>query len=241
MATAIKVLRSKRAPKIITTNYSENFTNHINRNGRPRKDFEKISDVQLKKCIEEKIKLLKSYKNRLNYIVSYNTFNCFVTLRGINKTSMKKFLDRIRKADKGLKYLSLASWSQSLDLHYHILLYTNLTRNDLKKKTKDIKDFDIQSICSIDKLLRYFKKNVNFDTIHILQQDSSNNDELRTKQIEILKYGKTINVSTNIEKQQVIRNPSNEELTFIRRNKLVEEFCYKRINSNVKVERYLII
>lgn len=72
MATAIKVLRNKRAPKIITTNYSQDFINHINRNGRPIKDFEKISDVQLKKCIEEKIKLLKSYKNRLDYIVSYN-------------------------------------------------------------------------------------------------------------------------------------------------------------------------
>lgn len=100
MATAIKVLQSKRAPKIITINYSEDFTNHINRNGRPVKDLEKISDVQLKKYMEQKIKLLKSYKNSLDYIVSYNTFNFFVTLKGINKTSMKKFLDRIRKADK---------------------------------------------------------------------------------------------------------------------------------------------
>lgn len=82
-----------------------------------------------------------------------------MTLRGINKTSMKKFLDRIRKADKNLKYLSLASWSQSLDLHYHILLYTNLTRNDLKKKMRDIKDYNIQSIYSIKTLLNYFNKN----------------------------------------------------------------------------------
>ena len=94
-------------------------------------------------------------------------------------------------------------------MHYHILFYTNLSYKDLQKKMKDIVDYKIESIYYQKGLLRYFKKNINYDIIYILKQDSKNNSELREKQIEILKY------------------------------KFSGSFDYKVLGSNVSVEQYI--
>lgn len=146
MAIAQKIIESGNKINIIETTYNNSFKGIINRNGRPKRNFELISDDVLKKCKYEKIHSLKKYNRKLNFIINNNKFNYFITIRGINSKSLKKFLGRVRKSDKELKYLTLASWSKNLDMHYHILFYTNLSYEDLQKKMKDIVDYKIESI-----------------------------------------------------------------------------------------------
>ena len=240
MAIAQKIIESGNRINIIEKTYNNSFKGIINRNGRPKRNFELISDDVLKKCKYEKIHSLKKYNRKLNFIINNNKFNYFITIRGINSKSLKKFLGRVRKSDKELKYLTLASWSKNLDMHYHILFYTNLSYEDLQKKMKDIVDYKIESIYYQKGLLRYFKKNINYDIIYILKQDSKNNSELREKQIEILKYGKLMNINKKVNTKVEIKNPTHEQLNYIRNNyKFSGSFDYKVLGSNVSVEQYI--
>ena len=121
MPIAQKIIESSNKIDIIKTTYSDSFKGNINRKGRPKRNFELMSDAALKKCKYEKINLLKKYNRKLDFIISHNRFNYFITIRGINSEALKKFLGRIRKSDNELKYLTLASWSKNLNMHYHIL------------------------------------------------------------------------------------------------------------------------
>lgn len=242
MPVASKLIQRGNVIDIITTTYSEEFNEHINRKGRPTRDFTTISPTAFRKCRYEKIKLLKKYNRQLDYIGAYNKFNYFITIRGINKLSSKKFLDRVRKADKGFKYLTLTSWSKTLELHYHMMIYTKLSYNGLEKRMRKIVDYKIDEIYDQHGLIKYFKKNINYDIIHILKQDDNSNDsELMDKQIEILKYGKIINVSNNVDKRKEIKSPSNKQLQRLREeNILIERFGYKMRSSKVEIEKFLI-
>lgn len=185
--------------------------------------------------------MLKKYNRKLDFIINHNKFNYFITIRGINSESLKKFLDRVRKSDKELRYLTLASWSKNLNMHYHILFYTKLSYEELERKVKNIIDYKIIDIYYQRGLLKYFKKNINYDTIYILKQNSEKNSELRDKQIEILKYGKLININKKVNKEIEIRKPSIEQINQIKENnKLITSFNYKLLSSNVNVKRYII-
>ena len=241
MATAQKIIKSNNRIDVIETTYNNSFKNVINRNGRPKRDFELMSDTAFKKCKYEKINLLKKYNRKLDFIINHNRFNYFITIRGINSESLKKFLDRVRKNDKELRYLTLASWSKNLNMHYHILFYTKLSYEELERKMKNIIDYKIIDIYYQRGLLKYFKKNINYDTIYILKQNSEKNSELRDKQIEILKYGKLININKKVNKEIEIRKPSIEQINQIKKNnKLITSFNYKLLSSNVNVKRYII-
>ena len=67
MATAQKIIKSNNRIDVIETTYNNSFKNVINRNGRPKRDFELMSDTAFKKCKYE-----KCIKNKLLYkIYSY--------------------------------------------------------------------------------------------------------------------------------------------------------------------------
>ena len=70
----------------ITVKYPASFLKNINKRGRVKKEHENLNKVE---------------------------FNYFLTIRGINKSSFKKILDRLRKADKSLQYVCLLYTSPS--------------------------------------------------------------------------------------------------------------------------------
>jgi hypothetical protein len=238
MATSKKIIFiDNNKIDIVTTNYNKDFINNINRQGRKKHDYELLSDEQLKRCINQKIKTLKQYNNKLNYIRDNNSFNVFITIRGINRLGLKRFIDRTRKADKNLAYVTLASWSIKMDLHYHIILNTSLSKKELEDKLKNI-DAKIEIIYNQKKLLKYFKKNLNYDTIHILKQ--INNKELRSKQVEILNYSKILCYSRNIKhKPKIIKNPSQKQLQEVYNNATyLETIEYKNIDSTIQIDKF---
>lgn len=210
---------------------------NINRQGRTKRDYELISDYQFKKCLNQKIATLKSYNKTIDYIKNNNEFNVFLTVRGINKATLKRLLDRVRKQDSELKYLTLACWSSDLDLHYHILLNTFLDKEQLQSKLKEI-DNNIQAIYYSKKLYRYIKKNLNYDTIYILKQ--VNNKDLKDKQIEILSYAKILSYSKNVQyKPTIIKEPTQEQLQEVYNNSTyLETIEYNKIDSQVQIDKF---
>lgn len=238
MATSTKIVKDNNKIDIIKTTYSNDFINNINRDGRKKRDYELISDEQFKKCLNQKIATLKAYNKTIDYIKNNNKFNVFLTVRSINKLGLKRLLDRIRKQDGDLKYLTLACWSSELDLHYHILLNTSLNKEQLQSKLKNI-DENIQYIYS-KKLYRYIKKNLNYDTIHILRQ--VDNKELRDKQIEILSYAKILSYSKNVKyKPKEIKNPSQEQLLEIyntEKYEYDETIEYDKLDSSITIDKF---
>lgn len=237
MAVSKKIVIDKNKIDVITTNYNKNFINNINRKGRKKHNYELLSDEELKKCINQKIKTLKKHNKTLDYIRDNNEFNIFLTIRGANKSALKKLLDRIRKFDPGLGYVTLASWSMEMDLHYHILLNTLLSKEQLQGKLKNL-DGNIQDIHHCKKLYKYFKKNLNYDTIHVLKQ--VDNKELRDKQIEILEYSKILSWSENIKYKPIeIKNPSQEQLQDIYNNKTyLETIEYENLDSKIQIDKF---
>lgn len=198
-----------------------------------------LSDEQFKKCLNQKIKTLKDYNKKLNYIKENNEFNVFLTIRGINKQALKKLLDRIRKADPKLSYVTLASWSIEIDLHYHILLNTSLSQEQLENKAKEL-DSNIQGIYDSKNLYRYFKKNLNYDTLYILRQ--VDNKELKYKQIEILEYSKILSYSKDVKYKPItIKNPSQEQLQEIYNNsEYIETIEYENLDSKIQIDKFAI-
>lgn len=238
MATSIKIIKDNNKIDIITTEYNKDFTNHINRKGRNKHNFELIDDNQFKKCVYEKITRLKTYNKTLNYIKENNEFNYFLTIRGINKIALKKLIDRLKKADKDLSFVSLASWSISMDLHYHILLNISISETSIKRKLKDI-NYDLKEIYNKKKLFKYLKKNINFDTIYVLQQ---NNEEFKEKQIDILNYSKILSYSKNIKyKPTIIKNPNGDDLQEIyNNNKYLETIEYTKLSNKITIDKFEI-
>lgn len=237
MAVSKKIVIDKENINVIKTTYNENFINNINRAGRKKHNFEILSDEKFKKCLNQKIKTLKDYNKKLDYIKENNEFNVFLTIRGINKYKLKKILDRIRKADSRLSYVTLASWSIEIDLHYHILLNTSLSQEQLESKVEEL-DSNIQEIYYSKKLYQYLKKNINFDTMHILRQ--VDNKELKYKQIEILEYSKILSYSKDIKhKPIVIKNPSQEQLQEIYNNsEYIETIEYENLDSKIQIDKF---
>ena len=238
MAVSKKIVINNNKIDIITTNYNKDFINYINKKGRKKHNYDLLTKEQFEKCLSQKVKTLKNYNNTLDYIQDNNEFNVFMTIRGINKLGLKRLLDRIRKSDPGLKYVTLASWSVEIDLHYHILLNTSLSQEMLQSKIKSL-DINIQEIYYAKRLYQYFKKNLNYDTIFILK--NIDNEELREKQIEILEYSKILSYSKNIKyKPTVIRNPSQEQLQEIYDNTTyLESIEYENLNSKIQIDKFI--
>lgn len=237
MAISKKIVIDNNKIDIITTNYNDKFIQNRNNTGRKKHDFELLSDDQFKKCLNQKIKKLSDYDKKLNYIRDNNEFNVFITIRGINSRALKLFIDRTRKADNNLEYVTLASWSIKMDLHYHILLNTSLNEEQLKDKLKET-DADIQYVYNQQKLMQYFKKNLNYDTSYILRQ--VNNEELKDKQIEILEYSKILSYSKGIKcKPLEIKNPTQEQLEEVyNKATYLETIEYDNLDSNIQIDKF---
>lgn len=238
MAISKKIIKKNNNINIITTNYDNKFIDNINRKGRKKHNYDLLSEDKFKKCLSQKVKTLKAYNNTLDYIQDNNNFNVFLTIRGINKISLKKLLDRIRKADNDLSYVTLASWSIEMDLHYHILLNTKLNQKQLKSKLKYL-DSNIQDIYYSKNLYKYFKKNLNYDTIYILK--SVDNKDFKEKQIDILNYSKILSYSKDVKYKPIeIKNPSQEQLQEIYNNsQYVETIEYNNLNSNIQIDKFI--
>lgn len=237
MAVSKKIVIDNEKIDIVTTKYNSNFIQTRNNKGRKKHNFELLSDEQFKKCLNQKIKNLSSYDKTLNYIRDNNKFNVFITIRGINSRALKLFIDRTRKADSNLEYVTLASWSMDMDLHYHILFNTNLNEEQLKDKLKGT-DADIQYIYNQQKLMQYFKKNLNYDTSYILRQ--VDNKELKDKQIEILEYSKILSYSKGIKyKPFEIKNPTQEQLEEVyNKATYLETIQYNNLDSNIQIDKF---
>ncbi len=238
MAISKKIVIDNDKIDIVTTNYNKSFIDNRNNTGRKKHDYELVSDEQFKKCLNQKIKTLKSYDNKLNYIRDNNKFNVFITIRGINRLALKKFIDRVHKADKELQYVTLASWSMDMDLHYHIILNTSLSQEQLESKLK-LLDGKIENIYYQKKLLKYFKKNLNYDTSYILRQ--VDNLELKNKQIEILEYSKILSYSKGIKYKPItIKEPSQEQLQEIYNNSTyLETIEYNNLDSSIQIDKFI--
>ncbi|EOU1466882.1 hypothetical protein VOI00_003064 [Clostridium perfringens] len=236
MTISKKIIIDNNKINLIKTNYNEKFLNSINKKGRTKKDYYKLNDIEFKNCLNQAQIKIRKYNKTLEYIFKNNKFKYHVTLRGINKLGLKRAIDRIKKADKDLSFVSLASWTINTDLHYHILLNTTLTLEELNKKFKKI-DSDIKEIYS-SKILKYLKKNINYDTLYVLK--NIDNEELRDKQIEILEYSKILSYSKDIKYKPIeIKNPTEEQIEeTIKDTTYLETIEYKKIDSNITIDKF---
>lgn len=242
MAKSKKIIIDNNNIDIQTTFYSNNFKHNINKKGRNTytlDQYEKMDHERFIKCLNQKIKTLKSYNDMIDYIRENNTFDYFLTIRGVNNRALKKLLDRLRKADKDFEYVSLAAWSMNMDLHYHLLLKTNLSQDLIKKKVEEV-DSKVEAIYNSKKLYKYFKKNINFDTSNVLMQ--FDNQDLKSKQIDILMYSKIINKSKGIKyKPIIIKNATDEQIEeYVKNAEYLETITYEFNNTNthVRIDKY---
>lgn len=110
----------------------------------------------------------------------------------------------------------------------------------MQSKLKNL-DGNIQEIYYSKKLYNYIKKNLNYDTIHVLKQ--VDNEELKEKQIEILQYSKILSYSKNIKYKPItIKNPSEDILQDIYNNsdeyKRKETIEYINLDSKIKIDKF---
>lgn len=231
-----KIIINNDKTDIVTTTYNQSFISNINTRGRRKHNFELLDDEQFRKCINQKIRQLKGYNRKLDAIAMNNDFNFFITLNKINSLALKKFIDRVHKADKELKYVTLACWTIDTGLHYHILFNTSLTASQLQDKLKLI-DNDVKPIYDLKYLINYFKKNINFNTCHILTK--FDNEELKDIQIEILEYSKILVTSKNVKMPKIIKNPTEEQLQDVySSNEYLESFEYTKLDSTIIVDKF---
>lgn len=239
MLKSVKIKYNSGSVDIVNTIYDGKFIENINRKGRSKiiDDELLISNKELRipKLLQAEKKIRKNYKT-LQYILKENTFDFFITLSNITKNEYEKFISRLRKADKNLAYLSIAAWSTTSDLHYHISVKTILSLSRLKDKAQYL-NIHIKPIHNQEQLIGYFGKNLIKDTISILKQ--VDNEDFIDKQLEILKYSKILNFSKNLNKPSEIRNPSDDQLKAIKQNAVYSKSLeYSKGNSLIKIDKF---
>lgn len=241
MPISKKIIIDNNKINLIETNFNSNFLNTRNKKGRTNKDYYKLNDKKFINCLNQAQIKIRKYNKTLEYIFKNNEFNnkfkYHVTLRGINKLGLKRAIDRIKKADKALSFVSLASWTINTDLHYHILINTKLTIEELNKKLKKI-DSNIREVYSMSGLLNYLRKNLNYDTLNVLR--NIDNEELKDKQIEILEYSKILSYSKDIKYKPIeIKKPTEEQIEEIKKDTTyLGKIEYKKLDCNVTIEKF---
>lgn len=247
MPISKKIIINNDKTDIVTTTYNQSFISNINTRGRMKHNFELLDDEQFSKCINQKIRQLKGYNRKLYAIAKNNDFNFYITLNKINSLALKKFIDRVHKADKELKYVTLACWTINMGLHYHILFNTSLTSSQLKDKLK-LLDCNVKSIYDLEGLIVYFKKNINYNTCHILRLFYAEElrktliyteEEIKDKQIEVLEYSKILVTSKNLKMPNIIKNATEEQLQDVySNNEYLESFEYTKLDSTITVDKF---
>lgn len=223
---------------LITTTYSNNFNHVINRNGRPKSDCSLLSDKQFEQIKQNKIVYLKNKTiKKLDDLCILNKFNYWITVHVSSKNDYSKLIDRLKKADCNLKFISLAAWSIKSNLHYHILLNSTLNKDSIDKRLKKL-DYDSKIITNQTKLIGYLRKNIVVDMIGIL---NSTDAELKDKQIEILRYKNILSNSKNIDKPIIIKLDKDIELKDIKEldnTQYTETIKYNNLDSKVQIDKF---
>ena len=233
--TSQKMIIVKDNITLITTEYKDEFGS-LSTRGRTKKDFNNMSGYELNEKKKSKIKRLRNKIIRdIENICDLNVFKYYVTIHVNTREDYKKLMNRLKKADKGLKFLSLAAWSFKSDLHYHILIDSTLSLSEVTKRLYKLKDYDIQVIRN-KKLVGYFRKNIVDDIIKVL---NSEDEELRDKQIEILKFEKILSYSRNIIKPEVKIIESIEDLKELERAEHQQTKEYTSGSSRVIINKFL--
>jgi hypothetical protein len=198
MAISKKIVTVNNKIDLISTTYSDSFNENINRSGRKSIDYNELNEEQFNRVKQNKCKYLvrkcKNYKEIYNYC-ELNDFNYFISVHATKK-EYENLNDRLRKADRNIKFLSLACWSKGANLHYHMLVDTKLKKVQLEKKFQNL-DRKIEKLRYQKGLEKYFKKNIVEDILPLL---NSKDPEHKEKQIEILKYNKILSNSRNLIK-----------------------------------------
>lgn len=239
MPVSKKLIIIKDSKNFITTTYNQTFVDSINRLGRKAgsPNYDTMDSFLFQTLKDKKIKNLKKKAKERHDLDNYsklNQFDYYITIRDIDKDQYIKLINKLRKADKAMIYLSLASWSMKESLHYHILIQSFLTTEEIEKRTKDF-DTDIQTITDQEGLIGYFKKNLIADIIQVLNSDN------KQRKIEIMEYTNILSASRNIIRPTIIKLPTDINISDIEELKdteYLESKKYHNKNSIVEVDMF---
>lgn len=245
MATSKKLItindKNNKKIDLITTEYNDNFINNRNNKGRPIINYYNLSEEEFKLKKQNKINHLKRKTiKELDILCSLNVFKYLITIHVNNKKQYNNLMDKLKKADKNMSFLSLASWSKISNLHYHILLNSSLNNENIEKRLNYL-DYDIKLINNQKNLVGYLRKNIVKDTIGVLNLDT---EEVKNKQIDILKYKNILSHSRNLNKPIIKKIDSNLKIKDIKELKDTihlknDTITYKNIDSTVKIDKFI--
>ncbi len=214
--------------------------------GRKNVDYSKLYGDDFRHYLTEKINRIYRYNSDLIDYGKNNDFDYFITLSNITPKHRGTILEKIRKKDSSSAYICLAAWTITSDLHYHIMLKTSLSKEEVEKLLTKCNS-KVKEIYDQPGLINYFRKNLNYDTIYVLKQTENttldiNLDELREKQLEILYYSKILAPSTDIKKTKVnkIKNATKDQVEkAIKDCNYDKTIEYKKVTANVKIDKYV--
>lgn len=245
MATSKKLItindKNNKKIDLITTEYNDNFINNRNNKGRPIINYYNLSEEEFKLKKQNKINHLKRKTiKELDVLCFLNVFKYLITIHVNNKKQYNNLMDKLKKADKNMSFLSLASWSKISNLHYHILLNSSLNNENIEKRLNYL-DYDIKLINNQKNLVGYLRKNIVKDTIGVLNLDT---EEVKNKQIDILKYKNILSHSRNLNKPIIKKIDSNLKIKDIKELKDTihlknDTITYKNIDSTVKIDKFI--
>lgn len=248
--TTVKIIKKKDSAKKITSSY-EPFKNPGKRNKVPN---ELLSEEELNRKCTKKKEGLDKYTRHDGLLDEYNRnneFNLYVTINNISKKNASSFLERVKKDDSSAEYVTVATWTYSVGLHYHMMIKTTLSHEHIRKLILHAPDdcIDIQDIeeCKGGQkgLFGYFRKNIN-DTKYVLLQTSRTTldvpfEELREKQLEILAYTKVVNKSRGVKVDaiEVIKDATKaDEAKLEQEYNFKESFEWDKASCKTIIDKY---
>jgi|SRR3712207_1316335 len=242
IAISKKLVINKDKIDLITTRYNNNFLNNINRKGRKVIDYDNLSVEELRTIKQNKINYLKSKTiKKLDNLCKLNNFKYWITIHVNSKKQYNNLMDTLKKADKELKFLSLASWSIESNLHYHIMINSILSKQDIEKRLQKLNDYDIKLIENQSRLTGYLRKNIVTDVIFIL---NSADEKFNDKQLQILKYKNLLSCSKNLNKTIIKKIDSNSSIEDIEELKdtihLTDNtIVFKNRDSIIQIDKFI--
>lgn len=231
------------------TTYSNTFLDNAVHTGREKVDFDNLDMEQIQtKCIKKTRTIYKNIK-MFNKYSKVNKFNKWVTIGNATKSNYTRFIDNLKYHDENIKYMSVASYGNTDYndnigfLHYHIFFNTTL-ENDIIENTwinKNVKIYDLETQNDYINRVKYCLNNLRENRDILEMTINENNISVK---LDVLKHGKLISNSRNINKPVKIEN-DDEVKKYLKENreKLDEKFskAYYTGNSTNKFTRYEIL
>lgn len=240
ISTSIKIKDNKA--NVYTTSYEP----IKNPGGKPL-DYASLGTEALARKRYKKVNRINENQKTFNDYINNNQFDYYITLSSIDPQTKIDILKAIKKDDNGSEFVSVATWTYDTytgDLHYHILLKTILSQEEVEKHLTKCNS-DVQAIYNQQRLAGYFRKNFN-DTIYVLKQTEKttlNVDyaDLREKQLEILNCKYILTNSKNLNKTEeiVIKNATDADIAELEKNyDNTSSYSFLNYGSEVKVDQY---